>query len=108
MARLEEAEHGDGEAARKWLERSLAAPPEPGWVCTACGARHGDWSVHCGACEAFDTLDWRPPPAPKDATSDEVLQLDVEADALEQTQPLTVVAPAATTEPTASETKQPA
>jgi HemY protein len=108
MARLEEAEHGDGEAARKWLERSLAAPPEPGWVCSACGARHGDWSVDCGACEAFDTLDWRRPPAPKAAMSDEVLQLDVEADAAEQAQPLTVVAAGASMEPAPGETKRPA
>jgi hypothetical protein len=40
--------------------------------------------------------------------SDEVLQLDVEADAAEQAQPLTVVAAGASMEPAPGETKRPA
>ena len=110
MARLEEAEHGNGEAARRWLERSLSAAAEPGWVCTACGARHADWSAHCGACETFDTLDWRRPPAPKTPPpDDEVLHLDVEAAAPEQAAPPAVtVSPAPLSQSPAGAAKQPA
>ena len=110
MARLEEAEHGNGEAARRWLERSLSAAAEPGWVCTACGARHADWSAHCGACETFDTLDWRRPPAPKTPPpDDEVLHLDVEAAAPEQAPPPAVtVSPAPLSQTPPGAAKQPA
>ncbi len=61
LAELAEAEHGDREAARAWLKRAVNAPPDPTWVCSACGAQSEDWSATCGACNAFDTLEWRPP-----------------------------------------------
>ena len=61
MARLEEAERNDGQAARGWLERAAHAPRDPAWVCNACGAIAARWSVDCGACGAFDSLDWRAP-----------------------------------------------
>lgn len=61
MARLEEAERGDTAAARRWLERAAAAPPDPAWVCDTCGAVATRWSANCGACETFDSLDWRLP-----------------------------------------------
>jgi HemY protein len=61
MARLEEAERKDTAAARRWLERAAAAPPDPAWVCQACGAVATRWSANCGACESFDSLDWRLP-----------------------------------------------
>ncbi|HMB77710.1 MAG TPA: heme biosynthesis HemY N-terminal domain-containing protein [Kiloniellaceae bacterium] len=63
MAKLEEAEHGDAQAARDWLERSLTAPLDPAWVCSGCGARNPDWSAHCGVCDAFDSLAWQVPPS---------------------------------------------
>ncbi|HSR71887.1 MAG TPA: tetratricopeptide repeat protein, partial [Kiloniellales bacterium] len=62
MAELEEAEHGDTKAARRWLTRAAEAPPDPAWTCRACGAVAPDWSARCGACQAFDSLDWRSPP----------------------------------------------
>ena len=61
MARLEEAERRDSAAARRWLERAAVAPPDPAWVCQTCGAVATRWSANCGACESFDSLDWRLP-----------------------------------------------
>jgi HemY protein len=61
MAELEEAEHGDIAAARAWLARAAAAPPDPVHVCRACAAESLDWHPLCPRCHAFDTLDWRIP-----------------------------------------------
>ena len=61
MARLEEAEHGDGEKARDWLIKAARAPRGPAWTCEACGAEAEAWAPHCGNCDAFDTMAWRPP-----------------------------------------------
>jgi HemY protein len=61
MAALEEAEHGDGAAARLWLARAGEAPPDPLFVCTSCGAESRDWEPLCGRCRAFDSLVWRVP-----------------------------------------------
>jgi len=62
MARLEEGEHGNTEAARRWLERAASAPQDPTWVCASCGALSKDWTAHCAVCEAFDSLAWGLPP----------------------------------------------
>ena len=62
MARLEERENDDREAAHAWLARAARAPKDPAWTCTACGAVSPAWSARCGACEGFDTLAWQPPP----------------------------------------------
>ncbi len=62
MARLEEAEHGDAEAARQWLERAATAPADPAWVCESCGALADAWAARCGVCDALDSLNWRQPP----------------------------------------------
>jgi HemY protein len=61
LARLEEAEHGDLAAARRWLEDAAAAPPPPQWVCTECGAASAAWTPLCGHCAAFDGLRWQAP-----------------------------------------------
>ena len=61
MARIEESEHGDGGKARAWLLRAGGAPRDPAWVCGSCGALAARWAAHCGACDAFDSLDWRQP-----------------------------------------------
>ena len=60
-ARLEEAEHGDGRAAREWLARAAVAAPDPAWVCEQCGAVSAEWSPLCRRCDAFDGLVWRAP-----------------------------------------------
>ncbi len=61
MAALEEAEHGDGAAARLWLARAGEAPPDPLFVCANCGAESRDWQPLCPRCRAFDSLAWRTP-----------------------------------------------
>ncbi len=58
MAELEESERADIEAARAWLARAAAAPPDPAWVCGSCGANAASWRPRCGNCESFDTLAW--------------------------------------------------
>jgi len=62
MAALEASEHGDLDAARAWLARATAAPPDPAWVCGTCGASAASWSPRCGNCESFDALAWTAPP----------------------------------------------
>ena len=61
MAELEEAEHGDGGAAREWLLRAASAGPEAAWLCTGCGAAAGEWTPLCTRCEALGTLEWGTP-----------------------------------------------
>jgi HemY protein len=61
MAALEEAEHGDGAAARAWLARAAEAPPDPLWVCKSCGAESRDWQPLCPRCRVFDSLAWQVP-----------------------------------------------
>lgn len=62
MARVEREERADADAARTWLERMPSAEPDPIWVCSACGAQATGWTVACGHCGAFDSLDWKVPP----------------------------------------------
>lgn len=61
LARLEEAEHGDVAASRRWLEEAAIAPPALGWVCGSCGAAATAWTALCGHCGAFDRLAWQMP-----------------------------------------------
>jgi HemY protein len=60
-AALEEAEHGDGAAARAWLARAAMAVPDPAWTCDLCGAAHAAWTPLCQRCGAYDKLRWRSP-----------------------------------------------
>ncbi len=62
MARLEQEEHDDGDAARQWLQKASEAEPDTAWVCSSCGAVAGAWDPHCGACHSFDSLRWQNPP----------------------------------------------
>jgi HemY protein len=61
LAELEEAEHGDGAAARRALERAGFARPDETWTCRDCGARAMEWTPLCPGCQAFDTLEWASP-----------------------------------------------
>jgi len=58
MARLEDSEPGDAEAARGWLERTAGAPLDPCYVCTRCYAESAEWHALCRQCGGFDTLAW--------------------------------------------------
>ena len=60
-ADAEEAEHGDTEAARRWLVAAAEAAPDPAWVCGDCGAVWRHWTPVCGRCEAFASLAWATP-----------------------------------------------
>ncbi len=62
MARLEQDERGDAEAARTWLDRADTAIPDKSWTCDTCGAVATEWSALCGNCGAFDTVSWKRPP----------------------------------------------
>ena len=55
-ADAEEAEHGDTEAARRWLVAAAEAEPDPAWVCGDCGAVWRHWTPVCGRCESFASL----------------------------------------------------
>lgn len=79
MARLEQEEHGDGDAARQWLQRASEADPDMAWVCDSCGAAARKWDPHCGACNSFDSLRWQNPPR----VAASVLSLESAAPALE-------------------------
>ena len=59
-AALEEAERGDGAAARAWLARAAGAP-DPAWVCDHCGAAYAAWAPLCGRCGAYDSMVWKSP-----------------------------------------------
>jgi HemY protein len=61
MAELEEKEKSDHAAARDWLARAAAAPPDPVYVCSSCAAESRLWAALCPACGAFNTLEWRTP-----------------------------------------------
>jgi HemY protein len=61
MARLEEAEHGAGPVSREWLDRAVAAMPDPRYVCAACGGESLEWSSLCTHCGSLDALTWRTP-----------------------------------------------
>ena len=61
LARLEEAETGDGEAVRRHLQQASEAPPDPAWLCTRCASASLAWSIVCDRCGAFDSIEWRTP-----------------------------------------------
>jgi HemY protein len=61
MADLEERSGEHPENARSWLLRASAAPPDPAWICSDCGAAWDDWSPVCGDCNALGTQIWEPP-----------------------------------------------
>ena len=61
MARLEEEEHADLQAARAWLVQASLADPDPAWVCRSCANAVAEWVPVCSNCDAFDSHDWRTP-----------------------------------------------
>lgn len=61
LAKLERAETGNEAKAREWLEAASDSPPDPKWVCGACGHLTLDWQALCRHCESFDTYQWVTP-----------------------------------------------
>jgi len=68
-ARLEEGEHPQSAAARDWLDRAIAAPAGPAYVCANCHGESGEWRALCPHCRAFDTLAWGAPAPSMRATA---------------------------------------
>lgn len=87
MAALEEDEHGDAVAARKWMERADTATQDETWTCRSCGAVVQEWSAICGNCRGFDTVSWKRPPIaavlPRILTAEMVLEKEIEVRAEE-------------------------
>lgn len=61
MARLEDEERKDKDAARTWLAKAANAPHDDAWVCAHCGQVEAHWAPHCPKCHEFDALDWGRP-----------------------------------------------
>jgi HemY protein len=59
MARLEDSEHPAEGRGREWLDRALAAPADPAYLCARCGGANTKWRALCAHCHGFDTLSWR-------------------------------------------------
>ncbi|HZU87879.1 MAG TPA: heme biosynthesis HemY N-terminal domain-containing protein, partial [Stellaceae bacterium] len=59
-ARLAEAE-SEPARMREWLDRAVAALPDPRYVCANCGGESFAWRPLCPCCGSFDTLAWRTP-----------------------------------------------
>ena len=72
-ADAEEAEHGDTEAARRWLLAASEAAPDPAWVCGGCGAAWRHWTPVCGRCEGFATLAWATPEHVREAAPERAM-----------------------------------
>ncbi|MBT06182.1 MAG: hypothetical protein CMM32_04615 [Rhodospirillaceae bacterium] len=58
MARLEQLEHGDEDAARQWLLKATKAQDQPQWSCGVCSVVSSGWTVECRSCKAIDSLQW--------------------------------------------------
>jgi HemY protein len=63
MAAIERGEGADDAVVRGWLTRALTAPRGPQWICDNCKHIHATWTPVCTNCAAFDTLEWKRPPA---------------------------------------------
>jgi HemY protein len=58
MALLEEKQTNNAEAVNQWLERAIAAAPDPQWICQHCGHTQQGWTYHCAHCDQFNSLTW--------------------------------------------------
>jgi HemY protein len=58
LARLEQRERKNETAAAQWIARAIAAPSDPQWVCSACGAAHPYWEASCLSCGSFNRMEW--------------------------------------------------
>lgn len=70
MAAIERGQGAPDAVVRGWLAKAINAPRGPQWTCTNCNHVHAAWVPVCENCNAFDTLDWRNPPAAEDAYVD--------------------------------------
>ena len=68
MAAIERGEGAPDAVVKGWLARALTAPRGPQWICNKCQHIHANWVPACENCHAFDTLEWKSPPASSIAT----------------------------------------
>lgn len=60
-ARIAENDAEDTSTPEDWRERAAAAPPDPAWVCDACGTVIDEWMGVCGNCGTLGAVAWLPP-----------------------------------------------
>ena len=63
MAAIHRGEGAGDEVVRGWLNKALTASRGPQWICTSCNKIHGTWVPKCDNCKAFDSMEWKAPPA---------------------------------------------
>lgn len=63
MAAIEKGSGASDQVVRGWLARAVDAKRGPQWTCNKCHSIHAEWAPVCDNCGAFDTLDWKEPPA---------------------------------------------
>lgn len=61
MAAVEKGEGAEDKVVHAWLNKALAAPRGPQWICSNCSKIHGQWAPICDNCSGFDTFDWKEP-----------------------------------------------
>lgn len=68
MAAIHRGEGASDEIVRGWLNKALVASRGPQWICNSCNQIHEVWAAKCNNCKAFDSMDWKAPPASDDIT----------------------------------------
>ncbi|KAB7614642.1 heme biosynthesis protein HemY [Amylibacter sp. SFDW26] len=66
MAAIHRGEGAGDEIVRGWLNKALVASRGPQWICSSCNKIHVAWTPKCDNCKAFDSMDWKTPPASDD------------------------------------------
>ena len=61
MAAVEKGEGAEDKVVHAWLNKALAAPRGPQWICSNCSKIHNQWAPICDNCSGFDTFDWKEP-----------------------------------------------
>jgi HemY protein len=63
MAVIHRGEGAGDEVVRGWLNKALTASRGPQWICASCNKIHNVWAPKCDNCKAFDSMEWKAPPA---------------------------------------------
>lgn len=66
MAAIHRGEGAGDEVVRGWLSKALTASRGPQWICGSCNKIHDAWAPKCDNCKAFDSMEWKSPPASDD------------------------------------------
>ncbi len=68
MAAIHRGEGAGDEVVRGWLNKALTASRGPQWICGSCNKIHHAWAPKCDNCNAFDSMEWKSPPASDDVS----------------------------------------